>query len=331
MRFGLFTALTLALLLPVAAGAQSLESAMTNVSPFTVSVSPQYPAPQGQAALSLLSTSLDLTNATMTMSVGGKNIYQGSVHPVAVTLGKTGSVTNVVVKIITNGATYTQQVSLQPQDVALVIEPVSSSPPLYRGKSSVPLEGDVRVVAMANLKGASGKAINPSTYAYTWTVDDTQIASASGIGKSALLVASPLQYRARTVSVAVMTQDGALAGGAELTLTALDPTLRVYENDPLLGLRYDHAISGQFNITDAESSLYAAPFSLPTTNGAPFIQWFLDGTSVQTGSAITLRPTGSGQGNASLSLTASAGESTTISANLSLIFGAKPSLNLFGL
>ena len=331
MRSGLLIAFTLAFLLPVMVGAQSLESVMTNASPFTVSVTPQYPVPYSQATLSLLSASLDLVNSTMTVSVGGKEIYQGSVRPVAVSLGKTGSVTNVVVKIVTNGTTYTQSLSLQPQDVSLVIEPVSSAPPLYPGKPSVPLEGDVRVVAMASLRGASGKAIAPSTYAYSWTVDGASIANASGIGKSTLLVASPLQYRARTVSVAVMTQDGAFAGGAKLTLIPLEPTVRMYENDPLLGLRYERAIVGEFDISSAESSLYAAPFSLPTTGGAPLIRWFLDGSVVQTGPSITLRPTGGGRGNASLSFVASVGDFVTATANLSLIFGARPSTNFFGL
>lgn len=331
MRSGLFVVFALTLLFPLTVGAQIFGSTENNGEAFTVSVSPQFPTPLGQATLSFLSSPLDLTNSTITVSAGGKEIYRGNVRPVPVTLGKAGNVTNVLVKIVTNGQTYTQSISIQPQDVALVVEPVSSSPPLYMGKSWVPLEGDVRVVAMANMKRADGRAVDPSQLAYSWIVDDTTIAGASGIGKKALLVASPLQYRARSVSVAMMSQDGSLVGGASLSLNPLQPTMRVYENDPLLGLRYDRALSGQYNIDRAESSLYAAPFSLPTTNGAPFVQWFLDGSSVQTGNSITLRPTGAGQGSASLSVTASTGQSQTASALLSLIFGAKPSSNLFGL
>lgn len=330
MRSGLFAAFTVALLLPVVAGAQSLQGVMTNTEPFTVSVSPQYPAPYSQATLSFLSSPLDLTNSTISVSVAGKEIYAGSVRPVSVILGKAGNITKVVVKVITAGQTYSQQLSIQPQDVSLVVEPVSSAPPLYRGKSSVPLEGDVRIVAMANVRDAGGKMVDPSRLAYAWTVDGASIANASGIGKNAVLVASPLQYRARDVSVVVMSQDGTLAGGSSLTLSPLEATMRVYESDPLLGLQYDHAISGQFNITGAESTLYAAPFSLPTTNGAPFVRWFLNGDSVQAGNSITLRPTGSGQGSATLSLTASVGESM-VTDSLSLLFGAKPSTNLFGL
>ncbi|TSA43983.1 hypothetical protein D4R49_01130 [bacterium] len=333
MRSGFFTTLiSVALLLPMGVMAQSLgELGNTGGEIFTLSVSPQYPAPYSTATLSFISGSLDLTNAKLAVSVGGKNVYQGSVQPVAVTLGRTGSITNVTATISSGGASSNQSLTIQPEDVVLITEPVSSSPPLYPGKSLVPIGGDVRVVAMANLRNAGGVASNVATYSYAWTVDGVQIANSSGIGKSAIMVASPLQYRTREVSVVVASADGSLVGGASLSLSSEQPSVRIYENDPLLGIRYEHALSGSFSISGTEATLYAAPFSLSTTGGAPLMQWFLNGASAQTGSSITLRPTGSGQGNASLSLTASAGQSGTATANLSLIFGATSGTNLFGL
>ena len=328
MRSGLFISITIALLIPLAVSAQ----AISNVEAFSVSVNPQYPTPYSQASLSLLSTTLDLTNAVMTVSVAKKEIYKGSVRPIDIPMGSAGNVVSVTVTVTSAGANYSQSLSIQPQDVALIAEPISSTPPLYPGKSLVPLEGDVRVVTIANLRGAKGQIIDSSALSYAWTVDDTQIANASGIGKQAITVASPLQYRSRSVSVAITSQDGSLVGGASLSLTALDPSVRLYKNDPLLGILYDHALSGSYAISAAEDSLYAAPFSLPTTSGAPLLQWFLNGEVAQTGNAITLRPTGKGQGSASLSLIASAGETARATENLSLSFGAeKGGLGLFGL
>ena len=318
----------LILLLPFSASAQIFPD-LGNAASFTLTSLPQYPAPYSKVSLSFLSSSLDLTNTTLTVTANGKNIYQGSVQPVAVTLGKTGSVTQVTATLSSGGAHYSQSLTIQPQDVALIAEPISSSPILYPGKSLVPLEGNVRVVAVANLKNAAGKSSDPSTFSYAWVVDGVQIMNSSGIGKSVIMVASPLQYRGRDVSVAVTTPDGSLVGGASLSLSALEPSIRIYENDPLLGIRFDHALSNQYAIA-AESTLYAAPFSLPTTNGTPLVQWFLNGNAAQTGNSITLRPTGSGQGTAMLSLTASSGDYIKATANLSLLFGAK-STNFFGL
>jgi hypothetical protein len=267
----------------------------------------------------------------MTVSVNKKQIYNGSVQELAIPLGAAGSITTVDVTIISAGTSYTQTLTIQPQDVALIAEPVSSAPPLYLGKSLVPLEGTTRVVAIANLRNKNGEAIDPSTLSYAWTVDDTQLADSSGIGKDAIMVDSPLEYRESDVSVAVQSQDGTLVGGDSLTLTDSEPTVRVYENDPLLGILFDHALSGNYTINSAEDTLYAAPFSLPTSLGAPLLQWFLNGDLAQTGNSVTLRPTGSGQGTASLSFVASAGQSTRATEEFSLSFGAAPSTGLFGL
>ena len=330
MRLTFFTSLALALALPLAAAAQ-LGGTIGDTSPFTLDVTPQYLAPYSRAVISVQSSSLDLTNATMTVSVAGKDTYQGNVQPTSVTLGGAGSATAVKVTLVTDSKTYTQTVSIRPQDVALIVEPVSSVPPLYKGKPFVPLEGGVRVVAMANLRNAGGTAIDPATLAYSWTVDDTRITSSSGIGRSSIKVASPLQYRARTVSVAVSSQDGSLVGGDSLSLSPQEPSMRLYENDPLLGIRFDHALADTFAIKGAESTLYAAPFSFPITSGAPLLQWFVNGSAAQTGSLITLRPSGDGEGSASLSVTASSGDRTTTNTNILVTFGAKPSSNFFGL
>ena len=328
----LIVSVGIVLVLPLSSSAQSFEDlGDTSGNAFTLSARPQYPAPYSQATLSLLSSSLDLTNATMAVSFAGKEIYKGTVQPVTIPLGKAGSVANVNVTLFVNGLSYSQTLVIQPQDVVLVAEPVSSAPPLYLGKPSVPLEGSVRVVAMANLKDAGGKALNPNLLSYAWVVDDTQIANASGIGKQAIMVASPLQYRERSVSVTVQSQNGSLVSGASISLTAQEPVVRIYKNDPLLGIRFDHALSGSYAIAGSETTFYAAPFSLPITGGTPLIQWFLDGAAAQTGNSITLRPAGSGQGNSSLSLVASAGNSATASMNLLLSFGTQSGFKFFGL
>lgn len=328
MRRVLLITYTLSLLLPLTASAQ----AFGNADAFSVSVNPQYPAPNSQATLSVVSSTLDLNNATMVVSAGGKEIYRGNAQPVSIPLGAAGRVIVVTVTILSGGASYSQTLSIQPQDVALVVEPVSSTPPLYQGKSLVPLEGDVRVVAMANLRDLKGKTLSPNSLSYAWTVDGAQIARASGIGKDTVMVASPLQYRSRSVSVAISSQSGNMVGGASVSLTPNEPSVRIYENDPLLGIRYERALSGSYEIKDAEDTLYAAPFSFPATGGLPIVEWFLNGSSAQTGTGITLRPSGSGDGSASLSLVASSGESTRATADLSLLFGSTSSgFSLFGL
>ena len=315
---------------PFAALAQ-LGDTPGSLDPFTLSVTPQYVTPYSRATIFAQSSSLNLANATMVVTVAGKDIYQGGVHSVPIPIGKAGDAVVVKVKITSGGTSYTQTVSIQPQDVSIVVEPVSSAPVLYPGKPAVPAGGTSRIVAVANMHTARGVAVDPTTLSYSWTVDDTQIESSSGIGRSSLLVASPIAYRSRPVSVTVTNPDSTLIGGDSTTLYAKDPSVRIYINDPLLGIRFDHALADTYAIAGAEATLYGAPFSFPITSGAPLLQWFLNGALAQAGASITLRPTGSGQGGASLSLTASSGQSNPAVANLSLTFGAAASSNFLGL
>jgi hypothetical protein len=316
--------------LPLEAAGQS---SFINTDPYTVSVNPQYPPPYGQVILTPVSGSLNLANATMTVTADAKQLYSGNAQPVTVPLGAAGALTTITITVSSNGQTYPKTLSIRPQDVVLIAEPIASAPSIYPGKPRVPLEGSVRVVAVANLRNAAGVAQNPAQLSYSWVVDDTRIASASGVGKDTIMVASPLQYRSRSVSITVQSQDGSLVGGASLSLAPEEPTVRIYESDPLLGVLFERAIGSTHSIAGSEKTFLGIGFSLPTRGGAPLLRWFLNGAAAQTGSTITLRPTGSGSGSASLSLVASAGEFTTATKNVSINFGAARSglLNLFGL
>ncbi len=325
MRYALLVGLML--VAPMMASAQN----MTSMDPFNLTVTPQYPVPNSQVTLTALSASIDLANATMDVSANGKSIYKGSVRAVEVPIGGVGVLTNIRVVITSNGASASQTVSVRPQDLVLITEPLATAPPLYLGKALPPLGGSVRIVAVAGFKNGSGAALDPATLSYAWRVDDALQANMSGIGKSAIIVATPLQYRNRSVSVVVQSQDGSFVSGASLSLAPHEPTVRIYENDPLLGIRFDRALVSSYAINDAESSLYAGLYSFPTGAGTPAINWYLNGALAQSGTTITLRPTGNGKGSASLSLVAAIGDAVRATQSLQISFGAKPSTNFFSL
>lgn len=312
---------------PLPTSAQTFQ----NTNPFSITIRPKYPAPYERAIITPTSGSVDLANASMTVTADGKQVYQGNPQPVGITLGDVGVSTNIKITVTSNGTPYSQNFSIRPQDVMVIAEPLSSAPALYPGKPLIPLEGKVRVVAVANMKGADGKTIPANLLSYTWEIDGATIASASGIGRSSFIVASPLQYRESTVSVTVRDQAGTVQSGASLSLAPKQPIVRIYKNDPLLGILFDHALPNTYTITSSEASFYGAPYSFSLSSGLPTLRWFLNGTVAQTGNLLTLRPTGSGKGSASLSLLASGGESITATTNLSVSFGTASGGGFFGL
>jgi hypothetical protein len=314
--------------IPMTASAQLLPG----VGVFSVETAPANPTPYGRVAVTPVIGSLDLNSATMQVLVDGKPFYQGNSKSVSVPLGSSGTLTTIEVIMTSRGKSYSKTVSVRPQEVTLVVEPLSTAPAFYLGKPLVPIEGSARIVAIANLRTASGAVINPSTLSYSWVVDGTRIFSSSGIGKNTIIVASALQYRSREVSVSVANPDGSLTSGSSVTLSAQEPVVRIYESDPLLGVLSAHAISGSYSVAGKERTLFAVPYSFPTNTTRPSLSWALNGSLAQKGSLITLRPTGSGEGSATLLLTASGGQTVLKSSSLNLSFGAAPSgLGILGI
>ena len=322
-----FFALTL-LLLPLTVSAQTVDVSK----PFSITTAPQYPRPFTQITVTPLSGSLSVTNATMVVEVDGKKTYEGNASPISVPVGQLGTVTNIKVTLSSQGTKYPMTVSVRPQDLSLIVEPNSSAPPLYLGKGLIPADGSARIVAVANLRDAKNKPVQPSSISYTWTIDDVRMDTASGIGRDSIVVATPQRYRSSDISVVAQSLDGQISTADTVSLDPQDSMVRIYEMDPLLGILFDRAIGGSVSLAAAQKTFYGAQYSFPTANGVPILRWFLNGTAAQTGPLITLRPTGAGSGSASLSLTGSGEEGVTANAQTTVQFGSKSSgLGIFGL
>ncbi len=302
------------------------------VPPLSFSVNPTLPAPYGAAVITTTSTVLDLSVSTMVASVNGVKTYEGNVQPFSVTLGAPGAKTNVSVVVTSGAKKYTQSLSFLAGDVALVVEPRSSAPPLYPGKPLVPSSGSVRVVAVTDFRTAAGVSIAPSSLSYTWTIDDAVFQNSSGLGKDSVVATVPLQYRSRAVSVVVKTADGTQVGGKTVRISGNAPSVRMYENDPLLGTRFERALSGTFSLAGSEVSFFGVPYSFGSEGGPPSMSWLLNGSAAQSGHTLTLRPQGAGQGTASVSFSASkAATSENATAGLIISFGKSSGGGLFGL
>jgi len=108
------------LALPFSTSAQ----APGETNPFSLSISPQYPTPFGKATLTPVSGEVDITNATMTVRIDNKQLYRGNAQALAVPLGAAGTITTVSVTLTANDKSFTKSITVSPQDVVLVAEPV---------------------------------------------------------------------------------------------------------------------------------------------------------------------------------------------------------------
>ena len=327
--FALLISLSL-LVLASASKVQAQTDGTTDVDPLTLDVSPQYPTPFDVITITPSSTVFDIDNATITVKVNGTTVYTGSGGAgISVPLGGPGSTSNIVLTAVAGGQAYSKTLSIHPADVALVVEPVSSTHPFYAGEALVPSEGRVRLIAIPDLRTSSGHALAPASLEYTWSLGDQVLDSDSGIGKSVLDATAPQQYRDADISVTVTSPDGSIVAQANTTISPITPMTRIYEEDPLLGPLFDNALTDSFAMTDAEDTFLGVPYYFSNT---PSLDWTVNGSDSGADPDITLRSTGSGSGTATISFSANdLNTSQSANSTVSVEFGQQNSTGLFGL
>jgi hypothetical protein len=301
----------------------------TSSDPLTVSISPEYPKPYDTVTVTPSSTLIDLSSATIKVSVNGKLVSSFSgAEGTTVTVGAPGVKTTVTVTATTGGKTYRKTLVIATGDVALVVEPLSTAHPLYKGALLLAPQGRVRVIAIADLRNSSGVRLNPAGLVYTWRLGSQILEADSGIEKSVLTAVAPQRYRDAQISVTVTTSDGAVVAKETTLLQPTDPIVRIYRTDPLLGTDFTHALMGTYSLTQNEESFRGVPYFF---GAVPTFSWIVGGQGSGTSDEVTVRTSGGGAGKSSLSLSARLNEThQSVTNTLSLSFGNLKSTNIFG-
>jgi hypothetical protein len=294
----------------------------------TLVINPDYPRPYQTVVITPESTLIDLSASSITFTVNGTVVQRGTgAETASVTMGGPGSVTNITVTAVNNGETYSKSLSIRPADVALLVEPTSTAHPFYEGATLISSEGRLRIIAVPDLRTSAGTQISAANLVYTWKNGNQILQSSSGIGKSVLTATAPIRYRDTVITLTVTSQDSSIVGQATVRISPRDPLVRIYENDPLLGPRFDTALPGSITLNETEATYRAVPYFF-TTN--PTLTWEMNGSASQTGQDITVRPSGSGKGSAILGVTATTGKLGQLAnGRLSVTFG-RSSTSIFG-
>lgn len=303
----------------------------TDENPIDMILTPSYPRPYQTVLVSPRSTLIDLSASTVVISANGAVVQRGTgTQGAAVQLGGPGVKTTITVSVTApTGRTYTLNKTISPADVALVVEPVSTTHPFYAGLSLVAPEGRVRLVAIPDLRTATGASIDQSTLIYTWKLGSRVLTDASGIGRSVLVATAPIKYRDAEVSVVVASQDSSVVAEAKATIAPVDPLVRIYAHDPLLGTNYNQALGTNYTLNATEGTLRAVPYFF---SSPPAIEWKVGGATQGALRDLTVRATGSGQGTTAIEATARITGTPNLATTRSLLrFGEAASpFSIFG-
>jgi len=257
----------------------------------TITMTPAHPGPHTAVHLTAQSSVFDLERSSLIWSTDGSVLAQGvGVTEIDVTAQDLGSKTTVSVEVTAPDVVpATATVHIIPTQVDLLFDTDAYTPPFYRGHD-LPSAGTTLILqALPHFVLPGGSELRSGDLTYTWRRNGQVMGSVSGRGKSAIVVPSPVLYAHDVLSVEVESSDGSMSGEASMTIAAEDPTLVLYEDNPIFGVLYGFAFGPTAFVAKAETTLTAIPyFASARTLKDPLLDyvWRVNGVRVTTDPSV---------------------------------------------
>jgi len=265
-----------------------------------IEVVPATPAPGERVFVRAQSVRAPTTGATFVWRVNGTVAEQGiGRDSVTITAGEAGTTMNVSVSMSENGVSRGEKsVVIQPASIDLVWEGNTYRPPFYIGRPLMGGDGSVTITAVPTVV-RGGARISAGDLVYSWFVNGSAAPKKRGYGVNTITMNAPLFKNEFVVSVTAETIDGILAASNQTRISPVSPESVVYENAPLLGIRFDRAIQGADTFEGEEKTYVAFPLTVGNADNLSY-GWKVNGNRVaETGAnarEVTLRRSGEGAG-----------------------------------
>ena len=247
---------------------------------FGLTLNPQNPKPSEEVTATIKSISVDLTRADIEWLINDARVAKGVGKTVfSFKAGSAGTAVRLAVSaLLQDGRIFTKEITIVPEDVVLVWQSASYTPPFYKGKALYPIEGEISFVALPFFV-FEGKRVPSGELFYEWTKDGKILPSASGLGKDTLTFRGRLPLRGTNIKVLVATADKQVTAEA---LSSADPTyvkILLYENHPRYGIRFNKAVGANISLGEDDVKLLALPFFFETPgrdSGIPLFTWSMN-------------------------------------------------------
>ena len=275
-------------------------------------VSPENPRPGQIVTIDIESFSVDLDRAdSITWVLDGTVLKRGAgIKRIQFEAGQLGS--KSVIDVVVRGAsmgTISESITIRPTEVDLLWEASSYTPPFYKGKALPSSDAEITIVAISQFVTSSGSKLDSSDLIFMWKEDGKVLGSQSGRGRDSIKIKGPKIFSSTLIQVDVSSLGSTLQGKGLEVIASVQPKIIFYENDTILGMRYENALNGGFSLLNEEVNITAHPYFF---SGSKRVisdfdySWKVNGSKVSASpedeSSIVLRQVGAGEGEASVSL-----------------------------
>lgn len=284
----------------------SLVSAQVRSTDIVLTLSPEFPAPNQNVTATLASFSTNLDKAYISWRVDSEEASGGiGKKTFYFTTTESNSSLSLIATINTiDGQSIQKTITITPTNVDMLWEASDSYvPPFYKGKALVGSQGIFKIVAMPNLTN-QGAQVNMNNLSYVWSKDGDIQPSSSGWSKSSFTLQNSYLDKQNTVGVKISDISGGATASGNLTLFTSNPKIVFYENDFLLGTKWEKALTNNFQINPNGSTLVVEPyfFSPQNINSSNLtFDWSLNRERIKTPNpknSLSVKPDAGQKGNA---------------------------------
>ncbi|MEZ4103881.1 MAG: hypothetical protein R3B60_01190 [Candidatus Paceibacterota bacterium] len=168
------------------------------------------------------------------------------------------------------GKTFTDRKIIRPVYLDVIIEPQTRVPAFYLGRALPTVDSTINLVALVN-----GQSSN--NYIYNWSLNNVNIEGGPIRGKNEISLKVPFGGF-NIVTITINDLNGNQVASRSLELASVEPEIRFYEVNPLLGIKYNQ-IKNSLNLIGDTTNIKAEPYYLDinTYNRPSLIEWEIDG------------------------------------------------------
>ena len=233
-----------------------------------ISINPLTPKAGDLVSAELSATGLDINQSKITWYINGERLASDNgLRRVSFNLGKNNALIEVAVSGV-NGKNGNGRLEIKPNEVVVIWEATTYSPPFYRGKALAPQEAVFKMIAIPNIKNANGVKIAADKLVYQWTKNNSVSQDYSGFAKNTFFTLDNTYVRdGNNIDARVYTTDNSANYQTNVFVPHQKTNLLLYRVDPLLGRLYNNAIGSSLNYTDSYIKVIAEPYFFSNVTG----------------------------------------------------------------
>ena len=253
-----------------------------------VNLIPEHPQPRERVSVRLEMYTENLDSADITWLLGGSVVQKGKgLRDFSFITPESGKSTNLVVNItLQSGVSFQKTVPIKSNDLDILWEANSYTPPFYRGKALFPPQGQVKLYALSDRQNLI----------YKWTINGEVRQELGGYNRNMAIVAGPILGTGMGIEVlATDSVSPDLVLEKSIFIAPTNPSILFYENSPLYGMVFEKSIVN-IPLKGEEVSILAVPYNVSKENMSGLnYMWKINGvlaTGIAGHSATFRKPEG---------------------------------------